>query len=371
VVPGDACARARCCSGPAQQALPQLAHPPWQQVLSLPKNADSAAVLRAYRNKLREAKGNDAATERIEAAHTSLLMRGLNSRLTVCLAAAALPSIVWCMARFADGVPKAVLSLHLRQLSHQRLLPLVAQGGATVAADVKYADRAVYFPWRPRCSARCSHRALGVSAWHPGGLLDAVTACNSSTGLLGLAGRPKWLPGQELRQRAQLHTGWPQLGINVHLVRVRRRLYKADRDIMLWGGVAQALLCAWAVLLSVTAGSQPIITSACVGAGANILKQFRIFPPAGGGPDGPGDEKRQGAPRTRSLCGRGRGSRPACPPALAGSGAKRAVQQQSRPCVWCCACLQSSLLLRHGGTAVGRHSPNAPVTVLVAGAGRY
>lgn len=55
------------------------------------------------------------------------------------------------------------------------------------------------------------------------------------------------------------------------------------------------LLSAWAVLLSVTAGSQPIISAACVGAGGNIMKQFRIFPPAGGGPDGPGDEKRQGA----------------------------------------------------------------------------
>ena len=190
-------------------------------------------------------------------------------------------------------------------------------------------------------------------------------------GCLGLRAGQSGCLGRRFGRELQLLTGWPQLSVNVRLVCVRRRLYKADRDIMLWGGVAQALLCAWAVLLSVTAGSQPIITSACVGAGANILKQFRIFPPAGGGPDGPGDEKRQGAPRTRSLSGCGRGSRLACPPALAGSGAKRAVQQQSRPCVWCCACLQSSLLLRHGGTAVGRHSPNAPVTVLVAGAGRY
>ena len=73
------------------------------------------------------------------------------------------------------------------------------------------------------------------------------------------------------------------------------RLYKADRDIILYTGIAQVLLSAWAVLLSVTAGSQPIISAACVGAGGNIMKQFRIFPPAGGGPDGPGDEKRQGA----------------------------------------------------------------------------
>lgn len=53
------------------------------QVLSLPKNADSQAILRAYRNKLRDNKGNDDAIERIEAAHTAILMRGLSSRLSV------------------------------------------------------------------------------------------------------------------------------------------------------------------------------------------------------------------------------------------------------------------------------------------------
>ena len=53
------------------------------QVLSLPKNADSEAILRAYRKKLRDNRGNDAALERIEAAHTALLMRGLSSRLAV------------------------------------------------------------------------------------------------------------------------------------------------------------------------------------------------------------------------------------------------------------------------------------------------
>jgi len=55
------------------------------QVLSLPKNADSQAILRAYRNKLRDNKGNDDAIERIEAAHTAILMRGLSSRLSVML----------------------------------------------------------------------------------------------------------------------------------------------------------------------------------------------------------------------------------------------------------------------------------------------
>ena len=56
---------------------------PCPQVLSLPKNADSEAILRAYRKKLRDNRGNDAALERIEAAHTAILMRGLSSRLAV------------------------------------------------------------------------------------------------------------------------------------------------------------------------------------------------------------------------------------------------------------------------------------------------
>ncbi len=157
----------------------------------------------------------------------------------------------------------------------------------------------------------------------------------------------------------------------MRLARVRRRLYKADRDIMLWGGVAQALLCAWAVLLSVTAGSQPIITSACVGAGANILKQFRIFPPAGGGPDGPGDEKRQGALRTCSLCSCSWGSSPACPPALAGGGQNGLCSSKVDPACGAAHACTSPFACDMGGTASGCHPPSAPVTVLVAGGGRH
>ena len=96
------------------------------------------------------------------------------------------------------------------------------------------------------------------------------------------------------------------------------RLQRADRDIIMYTGIAQALLAAWAVLLSVTAGTQPIIAAACVGAGGNIMKLYRIFPPpASGGVDGPGDEKKQGAPAAPPQpvvlpCHAGRAARTAC-----------------------------------------------------------
>ena len=37
------------------------------------------------------------------------------------------------------------------------------------------------------------------------------------------------------------------------------RLYRADNKVLLYSGIAQALLTAWALLLSVTAGTQPVI----------------------------------------------------------------------------------------------------------------
>ncbi|KAI7841013.1 hypothetical protein COHA_005241 [Chlorella ohadii] len=76
------------------------------QVLGVPPNADSTTIQRAYKKKLSEVKGKDeAAQQRIEAAHSQLMMAGLSARL---------------------------------------------KGGVSVEKDVLYADRARYFPWRPR-----------------------------------------------------------------------------------------------------------------------------------------------------------------------------------------------------------------------------
>jgi len=82
-----------------------LWYSPVCQVLGLPKNADYNAIQRAYRKKLSECRGNEEAASRIEQAHSSLMMNALTSRL---------------------------------------------QGNAQVDKNVLYADRARYFPWRPK-----------------------------------------------------------------------------------------------------------------------------------------------------------------------------------------------------------------------------
>lgn len=80
-------------------------HLMFPQILGLPQNADYNAIQRAYKKKLSESRGDDAAIARIEGAHSSLMMNALTSRL---------------------------------------------QGNAQVDKNVLYADRARYFPWRPK-----------------------------------------------------------------------------------------------------------------------------------------------------------------------------------------------------------------------------
>ena len=75
------------------------------QVLGIPKNADFNAIQRAYRKKIVEAVANEVEKARIEAAHSSIMMSALTSRL---------------------------------------------QGNTSVDKNVLYADRARFFPWRPR-----------------------------------------------------------------------------------------------------------------------------------------------------------------------------------------------------------------------------
>lgn len=52
------------------------------QVLGIPRNADSVSIQRAYKKRLAEVKGRDeAAQQRIEAAHSAIMMASLTSRL--------------------------------------------------------------------------------------------------------------------------------------------------------------------------------------------------------------------------------------------------------------------------------------------------
>ena len=53
------------------------------QVLGIPSTVDSEAVARAYKAKLREAGKDDAKKQRIESAHSSIMMASLTSRLQV------------------------------------------------------------------------------------------------------------------------------------------------------------------------------------------------------------------------------------------------------------------------------------------------
>lgn len=79
------------------------------KVLELTSGADSAAIQRQYNKLKREKRGNDDAIGKIEAAHSTLMMRNLSARM---------------------------------------------QGNVEVAKEIKYADKEVYLPWRPR-----KHRA--------------------------------------------------------------------------------------------------------------------------------------------------------------------------------------------------------------------
>jgi DNA polymerase delta subunit 1 len=112
--------------------------------LGLPANANSEAIQRAYRLRMSELKkgsNNDAEIQRVEAAHGRLMLSAFSARL---------------------------------------------KGGVKVDKEVLYADRATFFPWRPR-------------------------------------------------------------------------LYLAGTKIMLYSGVAQALVLAWALLSPTTASTQPVI----------------------------------------------------------------------------------------------------------------
>lgn len=143
------------------------------QVLGVPRNADSTTVQRAYKKKLSEVKGDEAATQRIEAAHTSIMMGALTSRLKVRerarAAAAAVRSCRWskvsrpnrpCMpaGRHPSPTPARPQKHVFKRPAHTAHHPQTArphkclcpQGDVKVDKSILYADKARYFPWRPR-----------------------------------------------------------------------------------------------------------------------------------------------------------------------------------------------------------------------------
>lgn len=83
----------------------QPAEDPYQ-VLGLPRNADSESIQRVYNKKKRENRDNQELLDRIEKAHSTLMMRQFTMR--------------------------------------------VQGGGKDVAKEIRFADKPQYLPWRPR-----------------------------------------------------------------------------------------------------------------------------------------------------------------------------------------------------------------------------
>ena len=60
---------------------------------------------------------------------------------------------------------------------------------------------------------------------------------------------------------------------------VLHRKHTASRQIMLYSGLAYALMAAWGIFTQATAGTQPLVASTVIGAGSNIYKLQQLFPP--------------------------------------------------------------------------------------------
>ena len=85
-----------------------------------------------------------------------------------------------------------------------------------------------------------------------------------------------------------------------------RRRHNAEQKIMLYTGVAYAVMAAWSIFTQTTAGTQPLIASTIIGGASNVYKLQQIFPP---GPSDSGNAS--GEPHARSpfrlmRCGTGR-----------------------------------------------------------------
>lgn len=192
---------ARCCLTANCRLLPQQplalhsskatdAQP--LQVLGLPRNADSESIQRVYNKKKRENRDNQEVLDRIEKAHSTLMMRQFTMRVQA--RAASLSSscrFKCCLQRCEHGLcavfgldwaPSFCCGMYLSTLKlawlaacwqrrcgvpspcrlstvlHRKGTPLCRQcwvsgmqgGGKDVAKEIRFADKPQYLPWRPR-----------------------------------------------------------------------------------------------------------------------------------------------------------------------------------------------------------------------------
>ena len=77
-----------------------------------------------------------------------------------------------------------------------------------------------------------------------------------------------------------------------------RRRHNAEQKIMLYTGVAYAVMAAWSIFTQTTAGTQPLIASTIIGGASNVYKLQQIFPP---GPSEAGNASGEPHPRSPLL----------------------------------------------------------------------
>ena len=131
------------------------------QVLGVSRGVNSDAVNRAYKVKITEARGNDAEKARIENAHSTIMMSQLSARMKAGAPyvserryspVSSLSSFCVCHRQKCYNIHPVSHGLSLPAIEGALLQALwfVMQGGVEVAKDIRFADKAVYFPWRPR-----------------------------------------------------------------------------------------------------------------------------------------------------------------------------------------------------------------------------
>jgi hypothetical protein len=163
---------------------------PMPQVLGIRPDTSSETMQRAYKKRLSEAKGDKARVAAVEEAHSRIMMSNLSARLKVHQLSAflrAMQTREGCIARQATCIADAQ-QFDSRIVAYWtsgadvygQCVHAVMQGGGL--KEVKYADKAVYLPWRPRsapykqispalcgCSFCVSHYVPGAGCtWQTG-----------------------------------------------------------------------------------------------------------------------------------------------------------------------------------------------------------
>ena len=198
------------------------------QVLGLsPGTATSETVQRAYKRALNDAKGDKSRVDKIEAAHTSIMMSGLNKRMQV-------GSDMWLFSTHAGS---RSIGSQRRNVRGNCLPGCLTPSCGAAGQDLR---------WHGRAEGGQVRRSRNVLPLAP-----QVTICAVWPALVGE-------PCSGVRSRMLDIPEAPVTYCNVAWRGAHRKFVAEARFIQIVGAV-QLLLAAWALLSSVSAGTQPLV----------------------------------------------------------------------------------------------------------------